>query len=251
MTRKEPVGGGGAHGNEVPGRDPGSGGARPGHRNQSEAGSRAGGAGGEGLLAAVAGTLARGEPVRLPGLGIFEAKRLMPRTARNPRTGRPVDVPASRIARFRPGTQLRGAVKPERPALDPEVAARRTVGGDAPRNPPPDRGGNRGGRPAGEKTAQGNRRGSVRRRRRGRRMACRRPHAGAAAPARAPRTDRRCAPIAGAGGSLPRTPIRGRWRGARMTRRSRRADRRRPGSCETRAEARCGSAESRARRQDA
>ena len=54
----------------------------------------------------------------------------------------------------------------------------------------------------------------------------------------------------GTGESLPRTPVRWRWRGARMTRCSRRADRRTPGYRASRAEARCGTTGSRARRQD-
>lgn len=42
----------------------------------------------------------------------------------NPRTGRPVNMPASRTVRYRPATKLRGTVKPERPALYPGAPVR-------------------------------------------------------------------------------------------------------------------------------
>ena len=62
------------------------------------------------VLAAVAGALGRGETVRFPGFGTFEAKDRPARTGRNPRTGAPIAVPASRAVRFRAGKALRDAV---------------------------------------------------------------------------------------------------------------------------------------------
>ena len=59
---------------------------------------------------AVAGALARGEAVRLAGFGAFAAKERPARTGRNPATGAPIAVPASRRVSFRAGKGLRDAV---------------------------------------------------------------------------------------------------------------------------------------------
>lgn len=66
------------------------------------------------LLDALQDALRRGETVRLPGFGTFQARDRAPRTGRNPRTGEPVDVPGARTVRFRPAGALREAVNPER-----------------------------------------------------------------------------------------------------------------------------------------
>lgn len=62
------------------------------------------------ILDAVGDALARGDTVRMPGFGTFHAKSRMLRTGRNPRTGEPLDLPAARAVRFRPGNALRSAV---------------------------------------------------------------------------------------------------------------------------------------------
>ena len=58
----------------------------------------------------VAGALARGEAVQLVGFGSFAAKHCPARTGRNPRTGAPIAVPASRAVSFRAGKGLQDAV---------------------------------------------------------------------------------------------------------------------------------------------
>ena len=58
----------------------------------------------------VAGALVRGEAVQLVGFGVFAAKHCPARTGRNPRTGAPIAVPASRAVSFRAGKGLRDAV---------------------------------------------------------------------------------------------------------------------------------------------
>ena len=63
------------------------------------------------VIAALAGALGRGETVRLSGFGTFEAKDRPARIGRNPGTGAPVAVPASRGVRFRAGKALRDAVR--------------------------------------------------------------------------------------------------------------------------------------------
>lgn len=49
----------------------------------------------------VKAALEEGEDVRLTGLGVFSTKQYAPRTARNPRTNQPVQVPAKRVVRFK------------------------------------------------------------------------------------------------------------------------------------------------------
>jgi DNA-binding protein HU-beta len=56
-------------------------------------------------------TLQKGDEVSIAGLGIFSAKTRAARTARNPRTGEAVKVPAMRVPKFRPAKALKDAVK--------------------------------------------------------------------------------------------------------------------------------------------
>ena len=62
------------------------------------------------LLAGIGEALAQHGTARLAGFGTFVATDRPARTGRNPRTGAPVEVPASRGVRFRAGRALRGAV---------------------------------------------------------------------------------------------------------------------------------------------
>ncbi|MBI2953956.1 MAG: HU family DNA-binding protein [Chloroflexi bacterium] len=56
-------------------------------------------------------TLSRGDEVRIMGFGSFKAAERAARTARNPRTGEMIKVPAQRRPTFSPGTQLTEAVR--------------------------------------------------------------------------------------------------------------------------------------------
>ena len=62
------------------------------------------------VLSCISGSLARGEAVSLIGFGTFSARRRPARTARNPRTGETMAVPASTVAAFKPGKSLKDAV---------------------------------------------------------------------------------------------------------------------------------------------
>ena len=53
---------------------------------------------------------ARGQEVRLPGFGNFKVADRKATTARNPRTGETVDVPASKVAKFAPAKGLKEAL---------------------------------------------------------------------------------------------------------------------------------------------
>ena len=65
----------------------------------------------ESILDAIITTLKKGEEVSIAGLGIFSVKTRAARTARNPKTGEPVKVPATRVPKFRAAKALKDAVK--------------------------------------------------------------------------------------------------------------------------------------------
>ena len=53
----------------------------------------------------------RGERVSLPGFGTFERRNRSARTARNPRTGEEIKVPATKVPAFKPGSGFKDFVK--------------------------------------------------------------------------------------------------------------------------------------------
>lgn len=55
-------------------------------------------------------SLEAGDQIRLPGLGTFKTVLRAPRHARNPRTGEPMVVPATRRVRFIVSSDLKQAV---------------------------------------------------------------------------------------------------------------------------------------------
>ncbi len=59
----------------------------------------------------IADCLKRGEEVSIAGFGSFVAKQRKARTARNPRTGATVQVPAMKVPKFKAGKGLKDAVK--------------------------------------------------------------------------------------------------------------------------------------------
>lgn len=63
------------------------------------------------IIESIVSTLKKGEEVSIAGLGIFSAKTRAARTARNPRTGAAVQVPAMRVPKFRAAKALKDAVK--------------------------------------------------------------------------------------------------------------------------------------------
>ena len=62
------------------------------------------------FLDAVKDALERGEGIEIRGFGTFKVRRRKPRTARNPRTGEPVEVPARAAPVFHPSSLLRDRV---------------------------------------------------------------------------------------------------------------------------------------------
>jgi len=55
--------------------------------------------------------LKKGDKLTLTGFGTFSVARRRARTGRNPQTGREIKIPATKVAKFKPGQLLRGAVK--------------------------------------------------------------------------------------------------------------------------------------------
>jgi len=63
------------------------------------------------IISNITDSLKKGEEVSIAGLGIFSAKTRAARTARNPRTGESIQVPAMRVPKFRAAKALKDAVK--------------------------------------------------------------------------------------------------------------------------------------------
>ena len=63
------------------------------------------------IFDSITAALKGGEEVSVAGFGIFEAKMRAAPTARNPRTGEPIQVPAMRTPKFRAAKALKEAVR--------------------------------------------------------------------------------------------------------------------------------------------
>ena len=63
------------------------------------------------ILEGIIKTLKKGEDVSIAGLGIFSVKARAARTARNPKTGESIAVPATKVPKFRAAKALKDAVK--------------------------------------------------------------------------------------------------------------------------------------------
>ena len=58
----------------------------------------------------IAKSLKKGEKIRLSGLGILQVRKRAARTGRNPQTGEPIKIKASKKIAFRPAKELKEAV---------------------------------------------------------------------------------------------------------------------------------------------
>ncbi|RMG92275.1 MAG: HU family DNA-binding protein [Zetaproteobacteria bacterium] len=65
----------------------------------------------EAVLGGITNALAGGDSVSIVGFGTFSVAERGPRTARNPRTGETIEVPASKAPKFKAGKALKDAVK--------------------------------------------------------------------------------------------------------------------------------------------
>ena len=55
--------------------------------------------------------LKKGDKLTLTGFGTFSVVKRKARTGRNPQTGKEIKIPARRVAKFKAGNLLKGAVK--------------------------------------------------------------------------------------------------------------------------------------------
>jgi DNA-binding protein HU-beta len=62
------------------------------------------------VINAITAALAKGEKVQIAGFGNFEVKNRPARTGRNPRTGEPVQIAASKAASFKVAKALKEAI---------------------------------------------------------------------------------------------------------------------------------------------
>lgn len=62
------------------------------------------------LIESVTEVLKAGEKVQLIGFGTFEVRKREARTGRDPRTGNPIKIPASKSPAFKAGKSLKDAV---------------------------------------------------------------------------------------------------------------------------------------------
>lgn len=63
------------------------------------------------LIDSIKETLAKGEKVQIIGFGSFEVRDRAARKGRNPQTGKPLTIPATKVPAFKPGKALKDAVK--------------------------------------------------------------------------------------------------------------------------------------------
>ena len=61
-------------------------------------------------MAKIERALLAGQPVTLHGFGTFELKKRDARTGRNPRTGEPVEIAASKTVTFKPAKALKDSL---------------------------------------------------------------------------------------------------------------------------------------------
>jgi DNA-binding protein HU-beta len=59
----------------------------------------------------VTNSLKKGKKVSFVGFGTFSISKRKARTGRNPQTGAPIHIAASKVPKFKPGKQLKDAVR--------------------------------------------------------------------------------------------------------------------------------------------
>ena len=62
------------------------------------------------MIGSITGALKSGGDVRIVGFGTFSVANRKATTGRNPRTGEPIQIKASKMPKFKPGSPLKDAV---------------------------------------------------------------------------------------------------------------------------------------------
>ena len=65
----------------------------------------------EAILDAIAAELAAGHKVTITGFGTFEVRNRQARMGRNPQSGEPIHIPATKVPHFKAGKGLKDAVR--------------------------------------------------------------------------------------------------------------------------------------------
>ena len=63
------------------------------------------------FAAAVTKALKKGDKFTLTGFGTFSVAKRKARMGRNPQTGKEIKIPATKVAKFKPGNVLKSAIK--------------------------------------------------------------------------------------------------------------------------------------------
>ncbi len=63
------------------------------------------------FITATTKALKKGDRVALVGFGSFAVSKRSARTGRNPQTGKEINIPAKKVVRFKPGSELTGTIK--------------------------------------------------------------------------------------------------------------------------------------------
>jgi DNA-binding protein HU-beta len=64
----------------------------------------------ESLITQIAKHLKKGDKIRMPGLGIFQVRHRKARMGRNPATGEPIKIKASKKVAFRVAKELKTSI---------------------------------------------------------------------------------------------------------------------------------------------
>lgn len=62
------------------------------------------------FVSVITNELINSNQVAIPSFGVFSVSNRAARTGRNPRTGEAIEIPASRVAKFKPGKGLKDAL---------------------------------------------------------------------------------------------------------------------------------------------
>jgi len=74
------------------------------------------------IFDSITGTLNKGEKIELRGFGSFRVRERNSRKGRNPKTGAAVDIPAKRVAYFKPGKELKELINRESEVASPTAS---------------------------------------------------------------------------------------------------------------------------------
>ena len=79
------------------------------------------------VLACISESLKDGKIVRLIGFGTFSVQDKAASTGRNPRTGEPIEIAASKRLVFKAGKELKEAINPDKAQKKAEAAPKKTT----------------------------------------------------------------------------------------------------------------------------